>query len=55
MSIQEAVSIVLPEIWLRKTSPGVIFANSYLPENRYLILKSDKIISNMAEGETDIF
>ena len=55
MSIQEAVSIVLPEIWLRKTSPGVIFANSNLPENRYRILKSEEDISNMEEGETDIF
>ena len=55
MSIQEAVSIVLPEIWLRKTSPGVIFANSNLPENRYRILKSEEEISNMEEGETDIF
>ena len=35
MSIQEAISIVLPEIWLRKTTPGVTFANSNLPENRY--------------------
>jgi len=55
MSIQEAVSIVLPEIWLRKTSPGVIFANSNLPENRCRILKSEEDISNMEEGETDIF
>ena len=44
MSIQEAVSIVLPEIWLRKTSPGVVFANSNLPENRYRILKSENDI-----------
>ena len=42
MSVQEAVSIVLPEIWLRKTSPTVTFANSNLPENRYRVCKTEK-------------
>ena len=32
MSIQEAVTIALPELWLRKTCPTVVFANSNLPE-----------------------
>ena len=27
-SVQEAVYLLLPELWLRKTFPGVIFANS---------------------------
>ena len=31
-SVQEAVYILMPELWLRKTFPGVIFANSNLPE-----------------------
>ena len=30
-SIQERVYHILPEQWLRKTFPGVIFANSYVP------------------------
>ena len=28
MSVNEGVAINLPEIWLRKTSPAVIFVNS---------------------------
>ena len=55
MSIQEAVSIVLPDIWLRKTMPGVTFANSNLPENRYRIFKSVEELSNMDENETNVF
>jgi len=55
MSIQEAVSIVLPEIWLRKTRPLVTFANSNLPEKRYRVCRSEEEIANMPEDETDIF
>ena len=55
MSIQEAVSIVLPEIWLRKTSPGVAFANSNLPENRYRVCKSHEEISNMDPNDKNVF
>ena len=55
MSIQEAVSIVLPEIWLRKTSPGVVFANSNLPENRYRVCKSQEEISKMDLDDTNVF
>ena len=32
--VQEAVCHVLPELWLRKTLPGVIFVNSNLPEHQ---------------------
>ena len=32
MSVQEAVTIALPELWLRKTCPTVVFANSNLPK-----------------------
>ena len=55
MSIQEAVSIILPEIWLRKTSPAVMFANSNLPEKRYRVCRSEEEIANMHEDETNIF
>ncbi|XP_066927184.1 uncharacterized protein [Clytia hemisphaerica] len=55
MSIQEAVAIILPEIWLRKTSPGVIFANSNLPENRYRVCKSEEEILNMDDDDTNVF
>ena len=55
MSIQEAVAIILPEIWLRKTSPGVIFANSNLPENRYRVCKSQEEILTMDDDDTNVF
>ena len=55
MSVQEAVSIVLQEIWLRKTHPVVMFANSNLPEKRYRICRSEEEITNMPSDSTDIF
>ena len=33
-SVQEAVYLVMPELWLRKTSPKVLFLNSNIPEKR---------------------
>ena len=36
-SVQESVYHVLPGQWLRKTFPGVIFANSNIPENRFRV------------------
>ena len=55
MSVQEAVSIVLPEIWLRKTFPVVMFANSNLPDKRYRVCRSEEEIANMPSDSTDIF
>ena len=54
-SIQEAVYHVMPELWLRKTFPGVIFANSNLPEDRYRICRNEDQIKEMPEDSTDIF
>ena len=34
-SVQEAVYHILPELWLRKTFPKVIFLNSNMPEKWY--------------------
>ena len=39
-SVQEAVYLLMSELWLRKTFPGVVFANSNLPENRFRICRS---------------
>ena len=36
----------MPELWLRKSFPGVVFANSYLPENRYRMCRSNKEIAD---------
>ena len=41
-SVQEAVYHVMPELWLRKTFPRVIFANSNFPENRFRICKTEE-------------
>ena len=54
-SVQEAVYILMPELWLRKTFPGVIFANSNLPENRFRICRSKEEIDELPEDSTDIF
>ena len=54
-SVQEAVYHIMPELWLRKTFPGVIFANSNLPEDRYRICHNEDEIKVMPEDSTDIF
>ena len=43
-SIQESLNHILPGQWLRKTFPGVIFANSNAPEKLFRVcLKEDEI------------
>ena len=54
-SIQEAVYLLLPELWLRKTFPGVIFANSNMPENRFRVCRSKEEIDELPEDSCDIF
>ena len=54
-SIQECVYHILAGQWLRKTFPGVIFANSKVPEKRYRICRDEKNISELPEDSTDIF
>ena len=53
-SVQEAAYILMPELWLRKTVPGVIFANSNLPENRFRICRSKEEIDELPEDSVDI-
>ena len=54
-SVQEAVYLLMPELWLRKTFPGVVFANSNLPENRFRIFRSKEEIDELPEDSLDIF
>ena len=54
-SVQEAVYLLMPELWLRKTFPGVIFANSNLPENRFRICRKKEEIDELPEDSIDIF
>ena len=54
-SVQEAVYLVMPELWLRKTFPKVLFLNSNIPEKRYRIFRNKGEIDELPEDRTDIF
>ena len=54
-SVQEAVYHVMPELWLRKTFPAVIFVNTNLPENRFRICKSEEELNELPDDSSDIF
>ena len=54
-SVQEAVYLVMPELWLRKTFPKVLFLNSNIPEKRYRIFRNKEEIDELPEDSTDIF
>ena len=54
-SVQEAVYLVMPELWLRKIFPCVIFLNSNLPKRRYRIFKKEDEIGELPDDSTDIF
>ena len=54
-SLQEAVYQVMPELWLRKVFPGVLYANSNIPEKRVRMMLSKKEISELPEDRTDIY
>ena len=53
-SLQEAVYQVMPELWLRKVFPGVLYANSNIPEKRVRMMLSKKEILELPEDSTDI-
>ena len=52
--MQEYVYRVLSGKWLRKTFPGVIFANSNILEKRYWIFREEKDISQLPEDSREI-
>ena len=54
-SLQEAVFHILPEVWLRKIFPGVIFANSSTPDRRYKIFRNEEEMSELSVDSTDVF
>ena len=54
-SLQEAVYQVMPELWLRKCFPRIVFANSNLPEKRYRICKSKEELAELPESSTEVF
>ena len=54
-SVQEAVYHVIPELWLRKAYPTVIFINTNLPEKRFRICCCEEELSELPEDSTDVF
>ena len=54
-SLQEAVYQVMPELWLRKVFPGVLYVNSNIPEKRVRMMSSKKEIFELPEDSTDIY
>ena len=54
-SIQKCVYHISPGQWLRKTFPGVIFANSNIPEKRFRLCLAEHKISELPEGSKKIF
>ena len=54
-SIRECVYHILPGQWLRKRFPGVIFANSNIPEKRFQLCSAEHEISELPEGSKKIF
>ena len=55
VSVQEAVYLVMPELWLRKVFPGVLFANSNVPLKRFRICLSKTEIEKLPEESTVVF
>ena len=55
VSAQECVFRCLPELWLRKTFPGVIFINTDIPENRVRMVKNSNDLQLLDETGTEIF
>ena len=54
-SIQESVYHILPSQWLRKTFPGVIFANSNIPKKHLQLCLAKHEISELPEDSKKIF
>ena len=54
-SVQEAVYLIMPELWLRKTFPKVMLLNSNLPECRYRIFHKKEELDELPDDSSDIF
>ena len=52
---KKPLPLFLPELWLRKTYPTVVFANSNLAEKRFRIFRSEAEILNMPVNSKDLF
>ena len=45
----------MPEFWLRKTFPKVVFPNSNMPEKRYRIFRRKKDLDELPVDSSDVF
>ena len=54
-ALQKALDQVMPELWLRKVFPGVLYANSNIPEKLIRMMLSKKEISELPKESTDIY
>ena len=55
VSAQECVYRCMPELWLRKVFPGIIFVNKDLSESRLKMIKKKQDLEQLDEESTDIF
>ena len=55
LSVQEAVYLCPPELWLRKCFPRVTFINTSIPNDGIRILKSETELHELNDDSTDIF
>ena len=53
--LQEAVYQLIPELWLRKDFPGVLYTNSNIPKKRVRMMLSKKEIFELPEDNTDVY
>ena len=54
-SVQKVLYLVMPELWLRKTFPKVIFLSSNIPEKRYIIFWRKEGLDELPDDSTDVF
>ena len=54
-SVQEAVCHVMPELWLRKSYPCVIFINTNMPEKHFRVCRTEDKLGELPEDSTDVF
>ena len=45
----------MPELWLNKKFPAVVFINTNLPEKRFKVFRSEEELSQLPEDSTDVF
>ena len=55
MSVQEAVYLCLPELWLRLCQPSVMFLNTNLPHKRIRLLKTEEELLQMPEDSKNTY